>query len=74
MSVGTPHIADYLERFRLGDRDGAFFGLLEMGHEVLPVLMSSFRAERDSRVRAFLVEVIWQNRQDSTVAFLGEAL
>lgn len=64
----------YLSRFREGDRDGAFFGLLEMGHEVLPALIEMFRTENDCEARAFLVEVVWQYRQPSTISFLEEAL
>lgn len=67
-------VADYLHLYRQGDRDAAFFGLLEADHEVLPELIAAFRAEPDSRVRAFLVEVIWQYREPSVVPFLGEAL
>jgi hypothetical protein len=74
METATIQIAYYLERFRKGDRDGSFFGLLEMEHEILPELMAAFRIERDGRVREFLVEVIWQHRQPSVIPFLGEAL
>ena len=70
----SAQITYYLERFRKGDRDNAFFGLLEMEHEILPDLMELFRRERDARVRVFLVEVIWQHRQSSVIPFLGEAL
>jgi hypothetical protein len=67
-------VADYLSQYRRGDRDAAFFGLLETDHAVLPELMAAYRSESDSRVRAFLVEVIWQHRQQSAIPFLGEAL
>lgn len=67
-------VTDYLQRYREGHRDEAFFGLLETGHDILPCLMSAFRAESDSRVRAFLVEVIWQHRKHSVIPLLGEAL
>ena len=67
-------IAEHLQQFRKGDRDGAFFGLVELDHGILPELMAAFRSERDSRVLVFLVETIWQHRQPSAVSFLGEAL
>ena len=67
-------IADSLRRYRQGDRDGAFVGLLEESHDVLPELMAAFRSKADRRVQAFLVEVIWQYRQQSVIPFLGEAL
>ena len=63
-----------LQRFREGDRDTAFFGLLELEHDVLPTLMTKFHTEHDSDIRAFLVEVIWQHRQPSVVPFLGKTL
>jgi hypothetical protein len=72
-SVAHP-VTDYLQRYREGHRDEAFFGLLETDPDILPFLMSAFRAESDGRVRAFLVEVIWQHRKQSVIPFLGEAL
>jgi hypothetical protein len=74
METTAQQITDYIERFRRGDRDGAFFSLLEMEHGILPQLMEVFRHELDGRVREFLVEVIWQHRQPSVIPFLGEAL
>jgi hypothetical protein len=74
MSTVTPQVAEHLQQFRKGDREKAFFGLLEMDHRILPELMAAFPSERDSQVRAFLVEVIWQHRQPSAVSFLGEAV
>ncbi len=74
MTAFITQIVECLQQFREGHRDNAFFGLLEMDHEVLPELMAAFRAERDVQVRAFIVEVIWQHRQQSVIPFLGEAL
>ena len=74
MTAFASQVADCLGRYRQGDREGAFFGLVETDHAVLPDLMAAFRTESDSRVRAFLVEVIWQHRQQSVIQFLGEAL
>ena len=70
----TPQIDYYLRRFRQGDRDNAFHGLLEMEHTILPDLMTLFQTESDSRVREFLVEVIWQHRQQAAIPFLGQTL
>jgi HEAT repeat protein len=67
-------IADYLRRFREGDAEDAFHGLLEMDHAILPELIAAFRGEADGEVRRFLVEVIWQHRQPSAIPFLGEVL
>jgi hypothetical protein len=70
----TAQITELLQRFREGHREDVFFGLLEMDREALPELMGAFRVERDVQVRAFIVEIIWQRRQQSVVPFLGEAL
>lgn len=74
METGTSQIAYYFEQFHKGDRDGAFFGLLEMDQEIFPDLMATFRSEQDGRIRGFLVEVIWQPRKPVVIPFLGEAL
>lgn len=67
-------IADYLELLRNGDRDAAFFGLVEAEPEIVPKLIERFRAETNQEVREFLVEVIWQHRDPSTVPFLASTL
>jgi hypothetical protein len=69
-----PQIDNYLEKFRQGDHEEAFHGLFEMPHDILPELMAAFRKEKDGEVRAFLVEMVWQHRQPSSVPFLKEAL
>lgn len=74
MPTITQQIADYLERFRQGDVDEAFHGLLEMGDASLTELMAAFRAENDTDLRVFLVRVIWQHRQQSVISFLEESL
>jgi hypothetical protein len=74
LRISMQQVDYYLRQFRQGDRDGAFYGLLEMSHDVLPSLMTIFRMEPDPGVRAFLVEVIWQHRELSSLSFLGDAL
>jgi hypothetical protein len=74
MNRFAPQIAKYLEMFRCGDAENAFHGLLEMGPDILPGLMEVSRAEKDPGVREFLVGVIWKYREQSAIAFLGEAL
>ena len=74
MSAFASPIAYYLERYRLGDTENASFGLSELGHEALPELMAEFRAATDTDLRAFLLNVIWHQRQLSVIPFLGEAL
>ncbi len=64
----------YLEMVRRGDTDNAFHGLLEIDRDILPELMVVFRSEQDVAVREFLVEVIWEYREQSAIPFLREVL
>jgi hypothetical protein len=74
MDKFSSQVACYLDRLRHGDRDTAFFGLLEIEDDALPELTAACRAEPDGEIRAFLVEVIWQHGCPSVIPFLGEAL
>ena len=72
-----PHeerIRDCFRRFREGDCDGAFFGLKDIAPKVLPDLMAFYRCEQEAGVRAFIVRVVWETRDQSVIPFLGEAL
>jgi hypothetical protein len=74
MPAFATQIAHYLERYHMGDADGAFHGLLELDQASLPELMHEFREATDTRLRVFLLGVIWQHRQQSVIPVLGEAL
>jgi len=74
MAIVSSQIIEYVQLYREGRRDDAFFGLLEMDHDMMPELTGAFRAESDVTTRAFLVEVIWQHRRQDVIPFLGEAL
>ena len=74
MPTFAPQISYYLERYREGDADRALHGLLELDDEDLRELASEFRAATDTRLRVFLLGVIWQHRQQSVVPLLAEAL
>jgi hypothetical protein len=63
-----------LKEFRSGDKEAAFFELLEMPGDVLPIMIDIFRSERLPEVRAFLVKVAWERREVAALPFLGEAL
>jgi hypothetical protein len=63
-----------LERFRAGDGDDAFFGLIDLQTDPIPGLTAAYRVEPDATVRAFIVHVLWQRRDPRTVGFLAEAL
>lgn len=72
--IVSPLISDYLQCFRQGEVDSAFFGLLNIGSKAIPELICQFQQERDNAIREFLVEVIWQYRQASAIPFLAERL
>ena len=63
-----------LDKFYRGDKESAFFELLEMPGDVLPNLIGVFRSERRPASRAFLVKVAWERRDRSVIPFRGEAL
>jgi hypothetical protein len=63
-----------LEKFRGGDHEAAFFELVELPGDVLPVLIEVFRVEQEADVCAFLVKVAWERRDRSVLSFLGDAL
>ena len=74
MTKFAVQVAYHLNQYRQGNRDDAFFGLIEMNHDVVPELINSFQKESEPQTRAFLVEVIWEHRQQSSISFLAEVL
>ena len=74
MTDNTSKIQTYLEEFKKGDSQNALCGLTNLPHNVLPELIDIFKKERDGHVRVFLVETIWQHRQQSVIPFLAEVL
>jgi hypothetical protein len=63
-----------LDLMRKGEREQAFFDLIEESPEVLPLLMMAFAAEKDPEVRESLVEVIGEHRVRESIPFLTRAL
>ena len=63
-----------LEKFRRGDEADAFYDLLELPGALLPDLIREFNAEPESHVRALLIKVAWERREDGIVSFLHNAL
>ncbi len=62
------------EIFRGGEEESAFFSLIELSGDVLPVLIEIFRAEQAPEIRAFLVKAAWERHDQAVIPFLGEAL
>jgi HEAT repeat protein len=74
MSANTDALSEYLELMRTGDWEQAFFGLLDLGNEVVPLLIAEAARAENKPIRAGLVEVIWQHRDARSIEFLGQAL
>lgn len=64
----------YLDRLRNGASEDAFFGLLELGPEAMPILIAAASEPPNRDIRAGLVEVIWQYRRLEAIEFLSTAL
>jgi hypothetical protein len=56
------YVSERLDRFRNSDRDSAFFGLIHRELDLVPHLVQAYSSERDPSVKAFIVEVLWQQR------------
>jgi hypothetical protein len=67
-------IAPILDRFRAGDEETAFYELLESPGSLLSELIDGFHRESQPQVRALLVKVAWERKEDGVIAFLSEAL
>jgi len=67
-------IIESLRAFRAGDEDTAIASLLEIAEDILPSLSAIYRNESDPDLRAFLVRVAWERREEMSVNFILEAL
>ena len=67
-------ISAILEKFRRGDEEDAFYDLLEVPGELLPDLIQEFHAEPEPHVRALLIKVAWERKENGIVPFLHRAL
>ena len=63
-----------LAKFRSGEEEAAFFDLIELPGDMLPAMIQVFRKEQDADIRALLVKVAWERRDQAAVPFLKEAL
>ncbi|HLN87543.1 MAG TPA: HEAT repeat domain-containing protein [Candidatus Limnocylindrales bacterium] len=68
------NISESLTKFRNGDEEAAFYDLLELPGELLVDLIDEFRKEQESNVRALLIKVAWERRENGVLPFLTEAL
>ena len=67
-------VSTILEKFRRGDEEDAFYDLLELPGEVLPELIQEFNTEQEPHVRALLIKVAWERKENDVVPFLNRAL
>ena len=67
-------IEDIIETFRAGDEESAFFTLIELPGDILPALIETFKDEKSSGIRAFLVKAAWERREEAVLPFLSEVL
>jgi HEAT repeat protein len=74
MPVNTDALIGYLELMRGNDPEHAFFGLLHLGSEAVPLLIAEAARPENESIRPQLVEVIWQYRDPRAIEFLGQAL
>jgi hypothetical protein len=63
-----------LDKFRAGDEEVAFYELLELPGTLLPALVDRFRSESQSPIRALLIKVAWERKEEGVIHFLSEAL
>jgi len=63
-----------VEAYRGGADEEPLAALLELEADIVPALVELFRGESDPDVRAFLVRVAWERREQDSVDFILEAL
>jgi hypothetical protein len=64
----------WIEQYQKGDQDNAFHGLLEIGHKATAKLIDCFHKTSDHQLRAFIVHVIRNYHNSSSIEFFKEAL
>jgi hypothetical protein len=64
----------YVEQYRKGDQETAFHGLIELGHEATARLIECFHKSSDNHLRTFIVRVIRNYQDPSSVDFFKDAL
>jgi HEAT repeat protein len=67
-------IASYLAKLDGPESGDVWFRLLEYGSAAVPSLEEALRAASSPRVKAQIVELLWQTREPLVVGSLAEAL
>ena len=63
-----------LAAYRNGEDEEPLAALIELEGEIVPALMQLFSSETDADVRAFLVRIAWERREQNSVDFIVVAL
>lgn len=72
--VVEQRISHYLAALRGADHDNAYHSLIELGPQIIPLVMRHFRSEPDPAIRATLVNIAWQTNSRDAIPLLTEAL
>ena len=74
MNDSDPNIRHYMAELEGEKGSDAFHRIREAGSAALPHLQSALRAAKSSRIKAQIVELLWQTREPSVVGSLADAL
>ncbi len=73
--MSADEIAYYIQQLHSSDSEDAYSALLaNTSAEAVPALIAAYDAERNAKVKAALVEIIWQKRALDSLDFLRQAL
>jgi hypothetical protein len=64
----------YFSELRNGNFDNAYHCLIELPNDLLPELEEAYRGESDPKIRALVVEAVWQHHLPASVDFLAVVL
>ena len=67
-------VSHYVAALRGAARENAYHSLIELGPQVIPLVMAHFRREYDPAIRATLVNIAWRTNSSDAVPLLTEAL
>ena len=65
------YAAFYLKRL---PEDDAYHSLIEAGPHIIPILAKAIVSQKDGRIRAQILQVIWEQRHPSAIPILADAL
>lgn len=74
MDDSTQYIDHYVQQLRHGDKEHAWFSLVEMEPSAAPELIKAYYSETDPRVRVLLIGIIAEYPQTLTLEFLAKCL